>query len=280
MIRIITDSTCDLDAGTARDLRIDLIPLTVHFDEETYVDGVTLTREIFYEKLAAADKLPTTSQLNPQDILDHVKPYLEQGDDVVGIFLSSKLSGTFQSASIAADMAGSEHFFLVDSENVTFGLALLVRIACRLRDEGRTAAEIRDAIDSMKKRVRLIAVVDTLKYLQMGGRISQTSAVLGSLLGINPLVGVIDGAVEAIGKVRGKKAAYRHLLTLFEQETPDPNYPMYFGHSHASESMEELREYILSRTPGAPQEVYSAEIGPVVGTHVGPGAAGLAYIAL
>ncbi len=278
MIRIVTDSTCDLDKDTVRELKIDLIPMTVHFGEESFVDGVTLTKEIFYEKLSSAAKLPTTSQLNPMDIHERVKPFLDQGDDVVAIFLSSALSGTFQSAVIAADMADSDRFFLVDSENVTFGLGLLLRIACRMRDEGRSAEEICEEINSLKKRVRLIAVVDTLKYLQMGGRISATTAVIGNLLGINPLVGVIEGKVEAIGKVRGKKAAYRHLLTLCEQETPDPAYPLYFGHSRAPETMEELQEFITSHLNSS-AEIYSTEIGPVVGTHVGPGAAGLAYIA-
>ena len=279
MIRIVTDSTCDLDESTVKDLRIELIPMTVHFGEESYLDGVTLSKETFYEKLTSAQKLPTTSQLNPMDILDRVKPFLEQGDDVVAIFLSSELSGTFQSAVIAAGMADSDHFFLVDSENVTFGMGLLLRIACALRDKGRTAEEICEEINSLKKRVRLIAVVDTLKYLQMGGRISATTAVLGNLLGINPLVGVIEGKVQAIGKVRGKKAAYRHLLTLCQQELPDPSYPLYFGHSRSPETMEELREFITSHI-NCSSEIYSTEIGSVVGTHVGPGAAGLAYIAL
>lgn len=278
MIRIVTDSTCDLDRETAARLQIEVIPLSLHFGSQAYIDGVSLDHDTFYRMLSEADRLPTTSQLNPADILDVVSPYLEQGDDVIGIFLSSKLSGTFQSAAIAAAMCESDRFYLVDSQNVTFGMALLVHVACRLRDEGKGAAEITAALDDLKGRVRLVAVVDTLKYLQMGGRISAASAAMGNLLGINPLVGVIDGAVEAIGKTRGKKSAYRHLLKLVEAEKPDLSYPVYFGHTHAPENMRELQN-VIEPALAAATEIHCAEIGSVIGTHVGPGAAGLAYIA-
>ena len=278
MIRIVTDSTCDLDRAAAGKLRIDVIPLSLHFGDQTFIDGVSLERADFYRMLSEAEKLPTTSQLNPADILDVVSPYLEQGDEIVGIFLSSKLSGTFQSAAIAAAMSESDRFYLVDSQNVTFGMALLVEIACRLRDEGKGAAQIAAALEELKGRVRLAAVVDTLKYLQMGGRISAASAVMGNLLGINPLVGVIDRAVEAIGKTRGKKSAYRHLLKLLETDLPDLSYPVYFGHTNAPDSAKELQEVIRPALSSA-TEIHCAEIGSVIGTHVGPGAAGIAYIA-
>lgn len=278
MIRIVTDSTCDLDRETAARLQVEVIPLSLHFGSQAYIDGVSIDRDTFYRMLSEADRLPTTSQLNPMDVLDVVSPFLEQGDEVVGIFLSSKLSGTFQSAAIAAAMSESGRFYLVDSQNVTFGLALLVHVACRLRDEGKGAAEIVSVLEELKGRVRLVAVVDTLKYLQMGGRISAASAAMGNLLGINPLVGVIDGAVEAIGKTRGKKSAYRHLLKLVEAEQPDCSYPVYFGHTHAPENVEELQRVVKPALAGG-AEIYCAEIGSVIGTHVGPGAAGLAYIA-
>lgn len=278
MIQIITDSTCDLDQAAAHELGIHIIPLYLHFGDETYLDGVGMSKNVFYDKLAHAQKLPTTSQPSPMDVLDVISPYLEQGDDIIGIFLSSKLSGTFQSAAIASDMAQSNHIYLVDSQNATFGMTLLVRIAARLRDEGKSAAEIVATLEELKGRVRLIAVVDTLKYLQMGGRISAATAMMGNLLGINPLVGVVNGAVEALGKARGKKSAYRHLLMLSQQDAPDLSYPIYFGHSHAPESMKELQDIILPSFE-YPAEIFSAEIGSVIGTHVGPGATGFAYIA-
>ncbi len=278
MIQIITDSTCDLSPELVQQLGIHVIPLSVSFGDETYIDGVTIDKETFFAKLSEAEKLPTTSQPNPANMLDQMTPLLEQGDEIVGIFLSSRLSGTFQSATIAAGMTDSDHIHLVDSLNATFGLGLLVMIAARARDEGKTAAEIVEILEDLKTRIRVIAFVDTLKYLQMGGRISAATAVVGSLLGINPLISIIDGAVESIGKARGRKAAYRHLKTLFEQETMDERFPVFFGATNAPEAMKEL-EAVITPCFGQAAEVFHSEIGSAIGTHVGPGAAGIAYIA-
>lgn len=278
MIQIITDSTCDLSPELAETWGVRVIPLSVSFGDQTYTDGVTIDKPTFYSKLSEAEKLPTTSQPNPADMLEQMTPLLEQGDEIIGIFLSSKLSGTFQSATIAADMAESDRIYLVDSLNATFGMGLLVQIAVRLRDEGKTAAEIVATLEELKKRIRVIAFVDTLKYLQMGGRISAATAVVGNLLGINPLISIIDGAVESIGKARGRKAAYRHLKTMFEQETADLGYPVFFGHSNDPSAMTDL-EAAIRPCFEHPAETYYAEIGSAIGTHVGPGAAGIAYIA-
>ena len=278
MIQIITDSTCDLSPELVQKLGVHVIPLSICFGADTYTDGVTIDKETFYAKLAEAEQLPTTSQPNPAAMLDCMEPLLEQGDEIVGIFLSSKLSGTFQSATIAAGMADSDNIHLVDSLNATFGLGLLVMIAARARDEGKTAAQIVEIVEEAKSRLRLIAFVDTLKYLQMGGRISAASAVVGTLLGINPLISVIDGAVESIGKARGRKGAYRHLKTLFEQEAVDENFPVFFGATNDDAAMNELEAALTPSFTGA-VEVYHSEIGAAIGTHAGPGAAGIAYIA-
>lgn len=278
MIQIITDSTCDLSPELVQKLGVHVIPLSICFGADTYTDGVTIDKETFYAKLAEAEQLPTTSQPNPAAMLDCMEPLLEQGDEIVGIFLSSKLSGTFQSATIAAGMADSDNIHLVDSLNATFGLGLLVMIAARARDEGKTAAQIVEIVEEAKSRLRLIAFVDTLKYLQMGGRISAASAVVGTLLGINPLISVIDGAVESIGKARGRKGAYRHLKTLFEQEAMDESFPVFFGATNDDAAMQELEAALTPSFTGA-VDVYHAEIGAAIGTHAGPGAAGIAYIA-
>lgn len=278
MIQIITDSTCDLSPELVQQLGIHVIPLSVCFGDEAFIDGVTLDKETFYAKLAEAEQLPTTSQPNPAAMLDCMEPLLEQGDEIVGIFLSSKLSGTFQSATIAAGMADSDKIHLVDSLNATFGLGLLVMIAAHARDEGKSAAEIVEIVEDAKSRLRLIAFVDTLKYLQMGGRISAASAVVGTLLGINPLISVIDGAVESIGKARGRKGAYRHLKALFEQETMDERFPVFFGATNDVNAMQEL-EAALTPSFTSAVDVFHAEIGCAIGTHAGPGAAGIAYIA-
>lgn len=278
MIQIITDSTFDASTEHAKELGVHVVPLSVHFGEESYLDGITIDRKTFYSKLEQAEKLPTTSQPSPQEFLNVMTPLVEQGDEIVGIFISSKLSGTYQSASLAASMIDSDRIHLVDSLNVTIGLEVLVEIACHMRDAGKSAGEIVSTLEDLKGRVRLIAMVDTLKYLQMGGRISAATAMVGNLLGINPLIGIVDGLVESVGKARGKKSAYRHLLTMMEQDLPDTEYPIIFTHSQSPESMEDLKKVILPAV-GEEAIVLDAEVGSVIGTHAGPGAAGLAYIA-
>ncbi|MEG0441443.1 MAG: DegV family protein [Oscillospiraceae bacterium] len=276
MIRIITDSTSDLSAQAAKTLGIDIVPLTVHFGEESYRDGVEITPAEFFEKLSKAAELPTTSQINPEEFIAKFQGYVDAGDEVVGIFLSSDLSGTCQSAHIAKTAVGGERVFVVDSRTVTFGLGLLVTVACRLRDEGKTAAEIAAECTRLTGKIRLFAALDTLKYLKMGGRISPTTAMVGGLLGISPIVSVAEGKVEAAGKARGRKGALGWIAKTMESCPPDLTYGIAFGHTAAPEAMAEC----MARFPellGAAPFVITGEIGSVVGTHGGPGAAGIAY---
>lgn len=172
MVCILTDSTSELSAARQAELGVEVAPLTVHFGEETFRDGVDITNHAFYDRLRRAEALPVTAQVNPEEFVNRFRAHVEAGDEVVGIFLSSLLSGTFQSASIARDIVDETHIFVVDSGAVTFGLGLLVEYAVMLRDQGRSAARIAAEVQAISGRVRLLAVVDTLKYLKMGGRIS------------------------------------------------------------------------------------------------------------
>ena len=166
---------------------------------------------------------------------------------------------------------------VIDSRTTTFELALLVRLAVRFRDEGKNAGEITEQINALIKRVRLIAVVDTLKYLKMSGRISTTTAFVGGLLGINPIIAIIDGKVESIGKTRGLKAGLKFISDQIMSDPPDLNYPVAFGHTNAPEA---LRETVAFFTDSLGiTDYFEEDIGLIVGTHVGPGAAGIAYIA-
>lgn len=275
MIRIVTDSTCDLSPQRREELGVHAIPLRVHFGEDAYLDGVDLDCARFYEKLRSVQELPHTSQPNPDEMAAAFRPYLEQGDEIVGIFLSSRLSGTFQSAAIAAGLAGKGEIYLVDSGAVTFSLGLLVEHAAALRDKGLSAHEIAREVEELAPRLRLYAVVDTLKYLKMGGRISAATAVVGGMLGITPILRVQDGVVEAAGKSRGRKGAYKWMLERLEEEPADLSLPVAFGHGDAPQIMAECREAMLSAFPGA--RIIEGPIGSVVGTHAGPGAAGFAY---
>lgn len=277
MIRIITDSTCDLSKQDQEKLGIDIIPLQVLFGTTHYTDGVDLTTAEFYEKLAAEKELPTTTQINPVTFEEVFKKYLDQGDEIVAILLSSQLSGTYQSAVIAKDMLASENIHLIDSQNVTLGLALLVNEAVKLRDKGLSAQEIVKQIEVLKEKVRLVAIVDTLKYLQKGGRISAASAIVGTALGIKPLVQVKDGIVQVLGKERGQKKMYKFIMNYLEEQGVSTEHTVVFGHSMAEETLVPLKEMIHEAYDV--KDNYTVCIGSTVGTHAGPGAIGVAFIA-
>lgn len=276
MVRIITDSTCDISKEEQIQMGITVVPLVVNFGENSYKDGIEISREEFYSKLEQAEELPTTSQVNPAGFEEEFQKALDEGDEVVAILLASELSGTYQSAVIAADTLESENIHLVDSGTVTMGLALLLKEAVRLRDKGLLGKEIAKEIKTLSKRVRIVALIDTLKYLKMGGRLSAASAMIGSFLGIHPLLKVQHGVVQSVGKVRSLKAGIRKLQEYLEEEGVDFSYGISFGHSNAVERMNSCMEYMK---PYLKTEDYIlCNIGTVVGTHAGPGAMGIAYI--
>jgi len=276
MVRIITDSTSDLSRARGSELGIDILPLTVHFGQESFRDGVDISISEFYRKLASAESLPSTSQINPSDFETLFRQYIAEGDEVVCLLISSDLSGTCQSAFMARDMVDPDKIFVVDTRNVTFALGLLVEEAVSMRDAGKDAAQIAAEIDALSRRLCLIAVVSTLKYLKMGGRLSTTSALVGGLLNINPIVSIIDGKVEAIGKARGRKAAFEFILRHIQQNPPDPDYPVAFGHSNDPDALASCMSYFAPYLNT--EKPLVGDIGSIVGTHAGPGAVGIAYI--
>ncbi len=275
-IRIITDSTCDLSLSQLQELDIECIPLSVYFGEEQYLDKVELSPEAFYQKLSQSHDLPTTSQLNPEAFIARFQPELEQGHEIVGIFLSSRLSGTFQSAVIAKEQLQSDKIHLVDTMNVSFGNVLLLRHAAKLRDEGKSAEEICQALDSIKDRLAVYGVVATLKYLHKGGRLSASAAAVGTMLQLKPIVGIKDGAVVSVSKSRGYKSAFRHLVHLLEREPADPQYGFAFAHANAPEAVPDLISAISAHCSVEPYIL--CDVGPVIGTHTGPGCVGFAYV--
>lgn len=277
MVKIITDSTSDIPQEEAARLGVVVVPLTVFFGSESYRDGIDLTNKEFFKKLAASEILPTTSQIPPGEFTPLFQRYVDAGDEIVGIFISSKLSGTYQSAEVARGLVSSEKVHVIDSRTATFELALLVYEAVRYRDEGKSASEIAGLIRDLIRRVRLFAVVDTLKYLRMSGRISTTTAFVGGLLGINPIIAIRDGAVVSIGKTRGLKAGLDFIAEQMETQPPDFSHTIIFGHTNAPEALRETVETLTGRF--GIKGYLEMDIGSVVGTHVGPGAAGIAYIA-
>lgn len=276
MVHIITDSTCDIMKEEQDKMGITVLPLTVNFGDVIYKDGVEITREEFYDKLDKAQTLPTTSQVNPAEFEEIFEKKLNNGDEVVCILVSSELSGTFQSAVIAADGFSSDKIHMVDSCTTTIGLSILLKEAVKLRDAKYSAKEIAKHIQQLTKRVRLFAIIDTLKYLKMGGRLSATSAMIGSILGIHPIVELKDGKVNVIDKSRSMKSGLQKLQEYLEKEPADLTYGFAYGHSNSEERLEKCMDYLKPFV--TTDDILIRNIGSVVGTHAGPGVVGIAYI--
>jgi DegV family protein with EDD domain len=273
-VKIIADSTCDLTADEAQRLGVTVIPMSFVIGDNTYRQDIDMTVKEFYAMLETAKAQPTTVQLTPYDLEMAYGDIVSGGYEAVAIHLSSALSGTYQSAVIAArEVKG---VYPVDSLNATFGSAILVRAAVKLRDTGMTAAEIAAEISALTKRVRLIAHIPSLKYLVRGGRVSAAAGLIGGALNICPIVAVQDGAVKSLGKARGTKAACQELVRLAETEHIDKTYGLLYGHACDETALDELKLYTKQIADSCETADYT--IGAVIGTHTGPGAAGLAFV--
>lgn len=278
MIKLISDSTCDLTREELAAWQISTLPLTIHFGATSYRDGIDITKKEFYGKLAQAKTLPTTSQVPPGDFEELFRKQLRPGDELLVVTIASGLSATYQSAVTAAGAVDKARIHVVDSMSGSFGTALMLRRAAKLRDGGDlSAAAIAQDLRGFAPRLRLYAVVDTLKYLKMGGRLSGSAALIGGLLGIKPLVMVQEGKVTSIAKVRGERNVIKTLYEYFEQAKPDLAYGVSFGNSEARPLMEETMRYFAGRLPEA--ETLFTDLGAVIGTHVGPGVVGVAFVA-
>lgn len=277
-IKIITDTTSDVPYEKQKELDIEILPLKVLFGEEEYIPNVNLTTAEFYEKLAQFEGLPKTQQISPAQFQEIFKKHLDAGDEVIGLFISSSLSGTYFSANIAREEIGSDKIHLVDTKQVTMGLGCAVYRAIDLRREGLGGKEIADRLEKELPRIKLYAAVDCLTYLQKGGCLSNATAFVGGLLNIKPIISVEDdGWVKNIGKARGMQKGYEQIKKILQTHEVDYTKPCVFGHTNAPQAGRELEEYLKAEIPelkNAP--CYFQDIGSVVGTHVGPGAAGIA----
>ncbi len=273
--RIIVDSTSDLLSQVKE--RVHIVPLTVHFGDKEYVDGVTIDNKTFYEKLVENDMLPTTSQATPTDFAKEFDKVKAANEAAVVITLSSKLSGTYQSATIAAD--DYENIYIVDSGNVAIGGGILVEYALKLLDEGLSAKEIAEKLEEQKKKIVLVALVDTLEYLKKGGRVSSAVAFAGGILNIKPVLSVTDGDINMLGKARGSKQGNNLLVQEIEKAGGvDFSKPVLLGYTGLSDAL--LLKYIEDSKHlwecGLDNVRYTT-IGSVIGTHAGPGAVAVAF---
>ena len=273
--RIIVDSTADLVPEIKE--RVHTVPLSVRFGDEEYIDGVTIDYKTFYEKLIESDVLPTTSQANPDAFMKEFEKAKEAGESAVVITLASKLSGTYQCAMIAAD--DYEDIYVVDSGNVAMGSSILIELAFKLLDEGLSAKEIAEKLEEEKKKVVIVALLDTLEYLKKGGRISKTAAFAGNVLNIKPVLSVVDGEINVLGKARGSKMGNNLLVQEIDKAGGiDFSKPVLLGYSGLSDAL--LLKYIEDSRyiwEGNIDEVRYTTVGSVIGTHAGPGAIVVAF---
>ena len=275
-VRIVVDSTAD----TSPDIRdrLTVVPLTVHFGDQEYVDGITITHKQFYEKLVESDVMPTTSQPTPEAFADVFRQAEQADEQVVVLTVSSKLSGTYQSATIAAaDFPG--RVWVVDTQSVAIGSGILAELALRMAEQGMDAPSIAAQLERERENIRVIALLDTLEYLKKGGRISKTVAFAGGMLSIKPVAAIQNGEIAILGKARGSKQGNNLLITEI-QKAGGVNFdkPLLLGYTGLSDAL--LEKYVLDSGDlwdGHGDCIRSTIIGSVIGTHAGPGAIAAAF---
>lgn len=277
-IRFIIDSAADIIPSEADALGLIHIPLKVMFGEMEYSDAVDLTHKEFYEKLIEGDEFPKTSQINPDTFASVFRKVVDDGDTAVVVTLSGKLSGTYQSAMIAAeDFEGK--VFVVDSENVCIGERILIQYGLKLRDQGFCASEIAAELDVQKKHIRVLALLDTLEYLKKGGRISAAVAFAGNVLSIKPVIAVENGEVSLIGKARGSKKG-NNLLRELITNCGGINFDKPYALAYSGLSDHLLQKYIEDSAEiwaSHADKLPISSVGCTIGTHVGPGAVAVAF---
>lgn len=275
-VHIIVDSTTDVTPEIQR--RLTVVPLTVHFGEEEYTDGITIDHKAFYEKLIECDTLPSTSQATPAAFSSVFEDIAKAGDTAVVLTLSSNLSGTYQSAMIAAQDY-PDCIYVVDGKTVTVGTGILAELALNLADSGMSAPQIAERLTQERENICVIALLDTLDYLKRGGRISKTAAIAGGLLSIKPVIAIKNGEIVMLGKARGSKQGNNLLISEIQKSGGiDFSRPILLGYTGLSDVL--LQKYIEDSKAIWADHISTPQttvVGSVVGTHTGPGAIAAAF---
>lgn len=273
-VYVVTDSTADIPKELVESLGITVVPLKVHFQEETYLDGVTISADEFYKKLQDTDQLPTTSQPSPIDFVDVYKE-LAKGSKarIISIHLSAALSGTVQSALLAKSMVEEEdgiEVCVIDSKKASYAIGIIVISVAKALKEGKSFEEAVQFAEELVNKTQVYFLVDTLTYLQKGGRIGKAASLFGSLLNIKPILSLNEeGEVYPVDKVRGRNKAYSKVLSLLKENNSGKKVIAGISHAVSLEEAKNFRE-ILNENFDI-EEFVLTEIGPVIGTHVGPG---------
>jgi DegV family protein with EDD domain len=280
-VHVFTDSTADIPKELQEELQIKVIPLKVHLDNQSYLDGETLAPEEFYKRLEVAEKLPTTSQPSPMDFCDAYKDAIKQGaKEIISIHLSSALSGTYQSAVLAKGMLEEEESIsltVVDSKSASYGIGVVVSAVARAALAGKSVEECLEIAEYFIENQQIYFLVDNLEYLKKGGRIGKASAAVGSLLNIKPILSINKhGELYAVEKVRGKNKAFGRILELIKEKIPAGPLSVTVIHADAQEEANRWMKVMEDQSEYELREKVISSIGPVIGTHTG--AATLAYI--
>lgn len=275
-ITLITDSTCDLRPEYLAKEGVLFAPLKVLFGDKEYVDKIDLTNVEFYEKMRTSKELPTTSQVNPGEFYELFSKELEAGNQVIGVFLSSELSGTYNSAVVAKEMLGNENIFLIDSRTVSFALGLMVIKLKAKIDSGATAEEVIDYSKSLVESSQLYGMLDTLENLKKGGRLSSGTAMIGKMLNLKPIIEVKEGVVNVAEKARGSRKGLTWMIEQLAKSYPSGKIEeLAVAHANSLEKATDLKQLLLERFEIG--TIHDIEIGSVVGTHAGEGAVGITY---
>lgn len=279
MVRIITDSAADLEPQEYEKLGVTCIPLCVAFGDREYQENVNLDKIRFYELLLGSEEFPKTSQASPAVLEGLFAEAKSAGDEAIYITLSSALSGTYQTACMIREDAEYDGAFVFDSRNATGGQRMLVEYACRLRDEGKNAAQIIEGLGSIRDRIELYACVNTLEYLHKGGRISHAVYTLGSLAQIKPIISVdLEGRVALPGKVMGMRKGMDFLCKRLSARKPDGDHPLYVMYTNNRAVGEQLAQRLTAQGWGEIPAERIIPVGAAIGAHVGPDACGLVYV--
>ena len=276
MIRIVVDSSADYSMKELKEKNMQQVSLTITVGEKNYRGGVDITADELYEMLIAGEKFPKTSQPSPQDFYEIFEDAKEKGDSVVCITLSSGLSGTFQSATLAKNMSDYPEIYIVDSLATSHLIRIMADYACKLRDEGMRASEIAEAVSRLKSRVKVLAAVDTLEFLYKGGRLNKATAVIGDLANLKPIITLLeDGTLSVTGKCLGRNKALAYITKAMAEKNIDHDFPVYSLYAYGSENTEKLEQKLEEIGIHCQKR---QQLGATIGTHVGPGAFAVIYV--
>ncbi len=280
MVRIITDSAADFEPLELEALNIDCIPLDVSFGDKNYQENLTLSKREFYRMLQESKEFPRTSHPGPYVYERRMRDVKEAGDTAVFITISSAISGTYQTALVALEESGcADCCEVVDAKTATGGQRMLVELACKMRDEGKSIREIAQAVRELQPRLRIYACMDTLEYLYRGGRMSGMAYVLGAAANIKPMITVAqDGSIPVIAKMLGLHRGMSFMLKKLREEPMDPAYPLYFMYTGDPENGQRFKDFVNKNGENL-LDNRVIPVGAAIGAHVGPGACGLVYVA-